>query len=372
MTDLTEKITCANCHRDFKRSDFYLDKNSNPMKKCKKCMALMIDVNSRSTVMNIMEEIDIPFIPAEWDALRERYEFSTDKRGKIVRNKNANQSILGRYIGKMKLQQFKDFTFKDTPRFLEEHDGEIQEQRDKLHNKLDALLDQGYDIDTAMQVMAGKLDDGDEDPKLTKAQLRDLRIKWGDLYNEEELIRLETFYSEMHESYDITSASHEDYLKQIVKTSMRMHTLIDAGMYDEYQKLSGVYDKMMKSAKFTASQEKEEDRFIDSISEMVRLCEEQGFIPLLHQDEPQDIVDVTLRDLNNYTENLVKKELNLDALIEKGMEQIALDEEKEKLSEDDALFDEDVTDDELLFEVLNTDPIYDEMTDDAKLISEEG
>ncbi len=133
-----------------------------------------------------------------------------------------------------------------------------------------------------------------------------------------------------------------------------MNSLIDQGAFDEYQKLSSVYDRMMKSAKFTASQEKVEDRFVDSISEMVKICEQQGFIPIYHTDEPQDIVDVTLKDFTNYVKNLVMKELNLDSLIEKGMEQIKLDEEKANMSADDALFDEEdlVTDDDLLFEAM--------------------
>ena len=368
----SEKIHCEHCNRFYPAKDFYKDKNGDPMKKCKKCMASLIDLKSPSTVMKIMEEIDIPYIPDEWNSLRERYEFSTSKDGKTIRNKNANQSVLGRYIGKMRLEQYKGYKFSDTPQFMEQHDQEIQQKRDILHQKLEDLLDKGYDPDTAMQLMAGRIDTEDEDPALTKTQIKELKIKWGTLYNEEELIQLETFYGEMHESYDITSASHEDYLKQICKVSLRMHSLIDSGMYDEYQKLSNTYDKMMKSAKFTASQEKEEDKFIDSISEMVRLCEEEGFIPVYHTDEPQDIVDVTLRDFTNYVRNLVEKELNLDSLIEKGLEQIKLDEEKEQMSADDALFVEEdmVSDDDLLFEAVNTE-VLPELTDEAKLLGVE-
>lgn len=364
-----EKIYCEHCNRFYFAKDFYKDKDGHPMKKCKKCMASLIDLKSPSTVMKIMEEVDIPYIPEEWNSLRERYEFNTGKDGKVVRNKNANQSVLGRYIGKMRLEQYKNFSFSDTQQFMEAHEQEVQEQRAILHKKLEDLLDEGHDPETAMQLMSGKLEEDDADPSLTKTQMKELRIKWGTLYNEEELIQLETFYGEMHESYDITSASHEDYLKQICKVSLRMHSLIDSGMYDEYQKLSNTYDKMMKSAKFTASQEKEEDKFIDSISEMVRLCEEQGFIPVYHTNEPQDIVDVTLRDFTNYVRNLVENELNLDSLIEKGLEQIKLDEEKELMSGDDALFIEEdiVTDDELLFEAVNTEVVPD-MTEEAKML----
>lgn len=373
-----KKIHCSHCQRYFKRSDFYIDKNGNPMTRCKQCMASLIDLNSPSTVMNILEEIDIPFIPYEWNTLRERYEY-TEKNGQKTRNPRANQSVLGRYIGKMKLTQFKDLVFADTDKLVKEYEDETEIQKEKVLDEVRQMLDAGYDPSQVFEMMQGKdMDDAEKVAQddfgvsLTKDQLRDLKMKWGSLYTEEELIRLETFYSEMHESYDISSASHEDYLKQIVKMSLRMNSLIDTGMYDEYQKISGIYDRMMKSAKFTASQEKEEERFIDSISEMVRLCEEQGFIPQYHMNESQDIVDVTLRDFTNYVRNLVANELNLDALMEKGLEQIKLDEEKEKMSADDALFDDDddiPTDDELLFETI-FEGSPDELTDDAKEVLE--
>lgn len=355
VTTMNDKIQCSHCHRYFPRKEYYVDKDGNPMKKCKKCMASLIDLGSPSTIMDIMKEVDVPFIPAEWNSLRDRYEFSINKAtGRQQRNSNANQSVLGRYLGKMKLAQYKDFKFSDTDKFMEEHEKEVDERKQEIQNRLDNLLEEGYDTDVAVKMLSGEIDEVEDDVEIGKRQLRDLRLKWGKGYTKEELIQLETFYSEMHASYDITTASHEDYLKQIVKVSLRMNSLIDQGAFDEYQKLSSVYDRMMKSAKFTASQEKIEDRFVDSISEMVKICEQQGFIPIYHTDEPQDIVDVTLKDFTNYVKNLVMKELNLDSLIEKGMEQIKLDEEKANMSADDALFDEEdlVTDDDLLFEAM--------------------
>lgn len=396
------RITCSSCNRSFWRKDFYVDKNGNPMHRCKKCMAIMIDINSPSTVMNIMKEIDIPFIPDEWQVLRERYEFTTNKEGNKVRNPNANQSILGRYIGKMKLVQYADLKFEDTDKFVKEHEERKQVEKTRVLGQIEQALEQGGSVDSALASLleSSGFTLGQENPKivikeveveptqepaepelyydagrrgLKKSELKDLKIKWGNLYTEDELVRLETFYSEMHESYDITSASHEDYLKQIVKTSLRMHAQIDNGDYEGYKKLVEVYDKMMKSAKFTASQEKKEERFIDSISEMARLCEEVDFIPVYHTDEPQDIVDVTLRDMNNYTRNLIANELNLDDLIEKGLEQIVTEQERERESnDDDLLFDDDeaITDDDLLFEAVERDiPIFKEnLTEEAKVL----
>mgnify|MGYP006864401818 FL=1 len=62
--------------------------------------------------------------------------------------------------------------------------------------------------------------------------------------------------------------------------------------------MSKVYDTLMKSGKFTAAQNKAESgEFVDSISELVEICEKQGFIPRYHIDTPNDKVDETLQAL---------------------------------------------------------------------------
>lgn len=348
-----ERIQCTKCKRDFQKKDFYLDKDRNPMHQCKTCMAMSINLDSRSTILPILKEIDIPFIPAEFETLKENYAYHT-VNGAIQRKPKANQAVLGRYISKMKLTQYKDFRYSDSDRFIEEADQSKNTTNAEAKEKLSALLDEGYSVERALEYMQkGEVSKNEtDDEKLNKKQVQSLRIKWGSVYQEDELIRLETLYKEMHDSYEIVTASHEDYLKQIVKTSLRMHSLIDDGDYETYTKLSSTYDKLMKSAKFTASQKKEEDRYIDSISEMVRLCEEVAFIPVYHKDEPQDIVDVTLRDLNNYTRNLVMGELNLGELLMNAAEQIKLEEEKDRMEEDfdgENLFDDNEISDEDFF-----------------------
>jgi hypothetical protein len=58
------------------------------------------------------------------------------------------------------------------------------------------------------------------------------------------------------------------------------------------------YDSLMKAGKFTAAQNKAENgEYVDSISELVAICEEQGFIPRYYTEGPQDKVDRVLEDL---------------------------------------------------------------------------
>lgn len=367
---MTDRINCSRCHREFQVKDFYKDKNGNPMKKCKKCMASMIDLNSYSTVLPVLKEINIPYIPYEFERLKERYMYS-EKDGVMVRNPNCNQTILGKYIGKMKLSQYKDFTYEDTKEFIQEHEDKMIGIQNEAKKELEELMSSGLGLQEALAKMLVK--EGadsiellnkeldiikeeeeveEEKPLMGPNEIKELRIKWGDTFSPEELIRLETFYMEMHDSYDITTASHEDYLKKIVKISLRMDQSIEEGDYEAVTKLSNQYDKFMKSAKFTASQKKEDTAFINTFSEMSLLVEEQGFIPIFHTDEPQDIVDVTLRDLNNYTKNLIEKEPGLANLIENAFKAIKEEEEKDRITEtdeDEDLFEKDFISDSDFF-----------------------
>jgi DNA polymerase III gamma/tau subunit len=150
----------------------------------------------------------------------------------------------------------------------------------------------------------------------------------------------------MCESYDIQTAGHIDTLKLICKTSLKANQLIDLGDVEGAQKMIKVYDTLMKSGKFTAAQNKAENgEFVDSVSELVVLCEQEGFIPRFYIEQPNDKVDATLQDLKNYTHQLVTDEMNLGNLIENAVKEMTRQEEKEEDEDIDEV--EDLTLDDL-------------------------
>ena len=79
--------------------------------------------------------------------------------------------------------------------------------------------------------------------------------------------------------------------------------------------------------------------YTDAVGVLVSLCEEQGFIPKYHDDERQDIVDYTLKDMNEYMRKLVMNEMNLGNMIEVYLQKMIQEENKE---EDEMTDDDDV------------------------------
>ena len=359
---MAETYYCEKCNRTMSADQFYgsnnTDKypNDGKFNQCKKCITMHVDNWNPDSYLWILQEADVPYIPDEWSKLLQSY--GQD------RTKMTGMTILGRYLSKMKLKQFKEYRWKDTE-FLQEVADNKREQ---------AMKKQGYDAasiakalsDSRVTIPEGGFQEptyqpaqpddyfaqqsgADEDDlgnELTEEDRLYLRIKWGKTYKPEEWITLEKLYEEMMSSYDIQGAGHIDTLKLLCKTSLKANQLIDIGDIEGFQKMSKVYDSLMKSGKFTAAQNKAESgEYVDSISELVEVCERQGFIPRYYVDGPQDRVDETLQDMKNYTRTLVTEEMNLGNLIENAVKEMARAENKEE--------DEDIEDEIMTMEDLD-------------------
>ena len=103
------------------------------------------------------------------------------------------------------------------------------------------------------------------------------------------------------------------------------------------------YDMLMKSAKFTAAQNKSENgEYVNAVAELVKICEQEGFIPTYYVDGPKDRVDETLADMQKYTDTLVREEMHLGDRIEAAIIEIQKSNANEAdLTTDDGEDDED-------------------------------
>lgn len=358
---------CEKCHKTKPEKDFYGSNNlvkypnNGKLTQCKQCISMHIDNWNPDTYLWILEECDVPYIPTEWVGLLQKYAKDPAKV--------TGSTILGRYLAKMKLKQYKDYRWSDTE-FLQELANQkieatmkqtgqysaseiaqaIEESnRIVLPEKPPELLAQQEPVVHNTYYYETEQEDSVMN-ELTPEDVTYLKIKWGRSYKPDEWIQLEKLYTDMMESYDIQTAGHIDTLKFICKTSLKANQLLDLGDVDGAQKMLKMYDSMMKSGKFTEAQNKaEKGEAIDSISELVAICEKEGFIPRYYTDGPQDKVDRVLQDLQTYTKTLVVEEMGLGAMIEKAAKQMQEDQQR-KESNDGAEDDDEAMEDELFAE----------------------
>nr|DAT91381.1 MAG TPA: hypothetical protein [Caudoviricetes sp.] len=179
----------------------------------------------------------------------------------------------------------------------------------------------------------------DDEERIRKELFADdikyLSVKWGTSYRPSEWVQLEDRFQKYAAEYELNS-DREEVLITICKTKMKMDQALDLGDFKSYKDLSVVYDQLRRSGKFTESQNKEEaTRDIDSIGQLVGFIEQEGgIIPHFESpiECPKDKIDFIIKDLKNYTSNLVKNELGLGDLIESFIEKVS--ENKTKSAEE--------------------------------------
>ena len=132
-------------------------------------------------------------------------------------------------------------------------------------------------------------------------------------------------------------------------------------MVDGFQKMSKVYDALMKSGKFTAAQNKAENgEFVDSVGELIAICEKDGYIEKFYVDGPKDKVDITIQDMQRYTRRLVEEETNLNELLQTAIERNAKEDAEEEESE---IVDFDELELEKIEQQITTDKDFEEFAD---------
>lgn len=347
------QVYCEKCHRTMDESNFYtsnnLEKypNAGKLNLCKKCLTMHVDNFNPETFLWILKELDLPYIEAEWKKLLDTY-------GKDP-SKMTGTTILGRYISKMKLRQWKDCKWKDTERLWAESKEEIRKAmiqqgyaEEQINEELSKSMVNAMNVTSDQTSAQEKTEEKKEiserektiEEELTSENKKYLLLKWGASYTPEEWVQLEQLYMSVIQAFDIHTPTHIDYLKLICKTSLKCNQLIDCGDVEGFQKMSRVYDNLMKSAKFTAAQDKAENgEFVDSVGELVALAEQNGSIEKYYITTPQDKVDETLDDMKKYLYKLVTEEQGLGNLIESAIKQLQRQESNN--ADDDSDYEEE-------------------------------
>lgn len=350
-----QQFYCKKCNRTMSADQFYGSTNltkypEGKLDTCKKCITMHVDNWKPETYVWILQECDVPYVPDEWNKLLESYARDPSKV--------TGMTILGRYLSKMKLKQYKEYRWKDTEFLQELADNKLEQamkrqgysaaeitmaqEAKKIIIPEEGFKEPTYEEPVVEDYFAQQAGGDDMDIDLTDEDKTYLRLKWGKAYKPEEWVKLEQLYEEMMSSYDVQGAGHIDTLKLICKTSLKANQLIDMGDIEGFQKMSKVYDSLMKSGKFTAAQNKAESgEFVDSVGELIELCEKQGYIERFYIDSPNDKVDLTIQDMQRYTRTLIEEETNLSTMVEQALKQNQKEDEDAENNQETDIVDDD-------------------------------
>lgn len=336
------KIICKKCGRERAATKFFKKKTKERIDICVDCLTMYIDNYDYTTFSWILEMFDIPYIKNVWIKMANDIYLKNPA-------KFSNRSVIGKYIRTMNMKQYADYCFADSDKLnmaqemakerreatvdkdyvlqlqKELEEGKISKaQYDTLSPETPSSIDKEEEEFIALKEEAIKpiqqgADEGEIRKQLTDEEYQYLLMKWGYLYQPSQLVQMEKLYNKYANEYEL-NVDREDTLKKICKTSLKMDEALDVGDTQSYQKLASVYDQLRKAGKFTEVQNKEEqERYLDSVGELVALCEREGgpIKEFVDPDEyPQDKVDFTIKDLKSYNYNLATNELNLGDLIQ--------------------------------------------------------
>lgn len=350
--------TCKKCNRTILERNFYKNRQGERVDQCKDCMTLHLNNFQPETFMWILQKLDYPYIPTAWNVIRDKVFAENPK-------KMAGTAVLGKYISKMRLMQWKNHGWADSQMLeakeqkkMEEAEGKVKqavitseyaglsepELREKvqmgeitlseyrsiapIEDQYRAFVEGGLprQIPTVnTNPFAPKIYEGLDIPnpaqELEKDDILYLLMKWGKEYSPEEWIELEKSYKEIENACEYLDPDTKHTLILICKTSLKANQSLDIGDIDSFQKLSRVLDTLRKSANLTAVQKKKDreegERPMTSVGELVAYLEKNGGkIPSYKIDAPYDIIDKIISDQKEYTKNLIYRDTALAKQIE--------------------------------------------------------
>ena len=229
---------CEKCHKTMSDTNFYTYKDGRKTEMCKKCLTMHIDNFNPDTFVWLLEKMDVPYIPEEWNVLR-------DKAFAKNPQKMNGMSVFGKYLSKMKLNQWKEYSWADTERLAAqraERDKRAAAEREQAEARIKQDYEDGKiteaEYKTLMSVESQHENESifgapppdyainglnafnennfmsqddlpDPASELTEDDKLYLAMKWGRLYQPHEWVELETHYEKMMNSFDIQDADTE-------------------------------------------------------------------------------------------------------------------------------------------------------------------
>ena len=174
----------------------------------------------------------------------------------------------------------------------------------------------------------------EEIPEVREKRYNDLRRKWGENYDDDELNHLEDLYRGLMNTQNITGALQIDQAQKLCKLSLEIDNRIRAGD-KEVDKFMSSYDKIIKSAEFTPKNAKNATDF-DSFAEVAYWLEKHGKINKFYDNVTRDVIDESMKNIESYNQRLY---VNEGGIGEEISQRLALLKTANQLEQNDGVYD---------------------------------
>jgi hypothetical protein len=145
----------------------------------------------------------------------------------------------------------------------------------------------------------------EELPGIADQKRKQLQERWGANYDDEALRYLENLYSGLMTTQNVNGALQVDQAIKICKMSYEIDNRIREG--SDFDKLLSSYDKLVKAAEFTPKNVKNINDF-DSVGELIKWLEKRGWKNAFYDGVTRDIVDETIKNFQNFNQRLYTNE----------------------------------------------------------------
>lgn len=162
---------------------------------------------------------------------------------------------------------------------------------------------------------AGVLDE--ELPEIADRKRQDLKDKWGGNYDDEALHYLEGLFNGLMTTQNVNGALQIDQAKKICKMSYEVDRRIEEG--SDFDKLLSSYDKLVKAAEFTPKNVKNINDF-DTFGEAIKWLEKRGWRNTFYDNVTRDIVDESMKNFQNFNQRLYTNESSMPEEIARRIE----------------------------------------------------
>ena len=142
------------------------------------------------------------------------------------------------------------------------------------------------------------------------------QIKWGTGYTFEELIALENLFVNTLKANNVSSPMQKDAIKKACKMSVALDKAISGMDSKEINELSKAYQNFVKTAKIDDLIEAASQDVISNVAQLVEFIEDSGYEFKFYDDVDRDIVDKSLKDIQQFIRRLVMDATGLDTIFE--------------------------------------------------------